>query len=265
MSKAIDLTNRRYDMLVAKRQVHRDNDKHHAYWECECDCGNIVIVRKDSLESGHAKSCGCMEKKYKKHGYSYTKLYGIFQNMKDRCYNPNNQAYPSYGGRGITICPEWLQDGGVENFIKWSYENGYVDGKSRAQQSIDRKDNDKGYSPDNCRWVNKDIQNYNKRCTRKIVIDGEEKTILDLHNEYGISITALRGRYQRYTKGKITIEELISKEKLINRPQQILITVDGVTQNLTEWEKETGISRKTIANRYRKGARSYEDLFKKGW
>lgn len=265
MSKAIDLTNRRYDMLVAKRQVHMDNDKRHAFWECQCDCGNTIVVRKDSLEGGYVKSCGCMEKKYKKHGHSHTRLYGIFHNMKDRCYNPNNQAYPSYGGRGITICPEWLQDGGVEKFIKWFYENGYIDGKSRAEQSIDRKDNDKEYSPDNCRWVNKDIQNYNKRCTRKIVIDGEEKTILDLHNEYGISITTLRTRYQRYIKGKITVEELISKEKLINKPQQMLITVDEVTRNLTEWEKETGISRKTIANRYRKGARSYEDLFKKGW
>lgn len=262
MSKAIDLTNKRYGMLVAKRQVYRENDKHHAFWECKCDCGNLVIVRKDSLESGHAKSCGCMERK-KKHGYSHTKLYSILQNMKDRCYNPNNHAYSSYGGRGITVCDEWIGEHGAENFIKWSYENGYVDGRKRTEQSIDRIDNDKGYSPENCRWTDKDIQNYNKRCTRKVEICGEEKTLLDIHNEYGVPITTLRQRYRKYINGEITIEELLLKEKIENKPNQILITVNGETHNLSGWERETGISRKTIANRYRNGARRYEELFKK--
>lgn len=264
MSKAIDLTGRRYTMLVARRQVKRENDKQHAFWECECDCGKIIVVRKDSLENGHAKSCGCMTKnKYKKHGYSHTKIYGIWQNMKDRCYNPNNHAYSNYGGRGIKVCDEWLGENGAENFVEWSYKNGYEESENRSELSIDRLDVNGNYEPSNCRWADKDVQNYNKRCTRKVVINGEEKTILDIHKEYGISITTLRQRYRRYINGEISIDEFVSKEKLINKPQQILITVNGVTHNLTEWEKKTGISKKTIANRYKKGARSYEELFKK--
>lgn len=262
MSKAIDLTGRRYTCLEAIRQVINEKDRHHAYWECKCDCENIVVVRKDSLESGHAKSCGCLSK-YKKHGHSYTKIYGILQGMKDRCCNPNNHAYALYGGRGIRVCDEWLGKHGAENFVKWALENGYNENAKRGECTIDRIDNDGNYEPSNCRWADKDIQNYNKRCTRKIIIDGKEKTILDLHNEYGISITTLRSRYRKYIHNEITVNELISKDKLINKPHQINITINGITHNLTEWEKETGVSRKTIINRYRKGARSYEKLFEK--
>lgn len=261
--KAIDLTGRRYERLVAIRRVKNENDIHHSFWECQCDCGNKIVVRKDSLESGNSKSCGCIlrERGLQKHGYSHTRIYGIFQSMKDRCYNPNNHAYHLYGGRGIKICDEWLKS--TEAFVEWAYKNGYVDGKSKSEQSIDRIDVNGDYCPENCRWVDKDIQNYNKRCTRKVVIDGQEKTLLDLHNEYGISIGTLRSRYKKYIKGIFNIEDLISQEKIIHKSNQIIIEVDGEKHNLTEWENITGISRKTIANRYRKGARSYDELFEK--
>lgn len=261
--KAVDLTNRRFGMLVAKERVKSPNGDKKSYWLCECECGNTIITRKDSLENGHAKSCGyCLPNSGKlKHGYSRTRLYSAYSSMKDRCYNPKANAYPLYGGRGITVCDEWLND--PQKFFQWSYENGYEDGKSRAEQSIDRINNDGNYEPSNCRWTDKDTQNYNKRDTRKVYINGGEKTLFDLHNEYGISITTLRTRYTRYKRGQISIEQLVSNEKLINKPQQIIITVDGISHNLSEWERETGISRKTIANRYKKGARSYDELFKK--
>ena len=218
--KRIDLTGKRLAMLVAIRQVDNEKDKNHSFWECQCDCGNRIIVRKDTLVKGYPKNCGCslVENGQQKHGYSYTSIYGILQGMKDRCYNKNNHAYHLYGGRGIKVCDEWLRS--TEAFVKWSYENGYVDGKPKSEQSIDRIDVNGDYCPENCRWVNKDVQNYNKRCTRKVVINGQEKTLLDLHNEYGISIAVLRSRYQRYIKGKCTIDELIYKGKIINKPQQ---------------------------------------------
>lgn len=248
---------------MALRQVHREGDRQHAFWECQCDCGNKIVVRKDSLESGHAKSCGCLLKEigYIKHGYSHTRLYSVFHNMKDRCYNPNNHAYPLYGGRGIKICDEWLND--ITKFIEWAYDNGYNDNKSKVEQSIDRINVDGDYEPSNCRWANKGVQNYNKRDTKRVFIQGKEMTLKEISDEFEIPITWVRTRYQRMKKGLITAEQLISKDKLINKPQQILLTVDGVTHNLTEWEKETGISRKTIANRYKKGARSYDEMFKK--
>ena len=186
--KRIDLTGKRFAMLVAIRQVDNEKDKNHSFLECQCDCGNRIIVRKDTLVKGYPKNCGCslVENGQQKHGYSYTSIYGILQGMKDRCYNKNNHAYHLYGGRGIKVCDEWLRS--TEAFVKWSYENGYVDGKPKSEQSIDRIDVNGDYCPENCRWVDKDVQNYNKRCTRKVVINGQEKTLLDLHNEYGISI-----------------------------------------------------------------------------
>lgn len=256
---AIDLTDKRFVKLVAKERVKSPRGDKKSYWLCECDCGNKIVVRKDSLESGHAKSCGhCYGKM--NHGKSYTRLYSVWANMKQRCNNPNDENYHNYGGRGITVCDEWNN---FEDFYKWSIANGYDENAERGECTIDRIDVNGNYEPSNCRWTNKDIQNYNKRDTRKILINGEEMNLDEIHKEYGISITCLRSRYQRYIKGLITLEEFLSKEKLINKPQQIIITVDGISKNLTEWEKETGISRKTIINRYRKGKRSYDELFKK--
>lgn len=259
--KLINLTGRRFGKLFVVGLDHVQGNR--TYWKVRCECGVEKAMRADVLKS--AKSCGCLSKenKYTTHGRSRTRLYSILQNMKDRCYNPNNHAYALYGGRGITVCDEWLGECGAENFMNWALENGYDENAPRGQCTIDRIDNDKGYSPDNCRWADKDIQNYNKRCTRKIIVDGKEKTILDLHDEYGISITTLRSRYWKYIHDEITVDELISKDKLVNKAHQISITVNGITHNLSEWEKETGVSRKTIINRYRKGARSYEKLFEK--
>ncbi len=263
MSKAKNLTGRRYGRLVALRQIKKETDKKHAFWECQCDCGNKAIVRKDSLENGNSKSCGCilLERGYQKHGYSHTKLYSILYGMKERCYNPNHHAYASYGGRGIEICKEWLDD--TESFIKWAYDNGYKEDLTKNKLSIDRIDVNGNYEPSNCRWVDKDVQNYNKRCTRKIFINGKEKTLLDLHNEYGIPIKTLRSRYAKYKKGLCDIEYLTHIGKIKKRSNQIIINVNGEKHNLTEWEKITGVSRKTIINRYKKGVTSYDDLFKK--
>lgn len=261
--RRVDITGKRYGRLTALR-VDEERTGKRTYWICQCDCGNIIVTRRDSLENGHAKSCGCLPKhKCIKHGKSKAKIYRVWIGMKERCYNKNHQNYNNYGGRGITVCPEWLGEHGIENFIRWSYENGYKENEGRNKLTLDRKDVNGNYEPSNCRWADKDTQNYNKRCTRKIIVNGENKTILDLNREYGVSISTLRARYKKYINGEICFDELISKEKLVNKPRQILITVEGTTHNLTEWEKETGISRKTIANRYRRGIRSYEELFKK--
>ena len=97
----------------------------------------------------------------KTHGKSNTKLYEVWKAMRRRTKRENSQAYENYGGRGIGICEEWEKD--FETFYKWAIENGYREGLS-----IDRKDNNKGYNPDNCRWTTRKVQNNNTRANRMV-------------------------------------------------------------------------------------------------
>lgn len=139
------------------------SDKHHrATWLCKCSCGKETIVNSHNLLHGITKSCGCLShdklvNRNKSHGFSKTPIYKIWTGMKKRCLNKNDKRYESYGGRGISVCTEWLQ---FEVFYNWSVQSGYKDGLQ-----IDRIDNDKGYSPKNCRWVTSLQQACNKRKT----------------------------------------------------------------------------------------------------
>lgn len=179
--------------------------------------------------------------------------------MVDRCHNPDNNAYSNYGGRSITVCEEWRCN--FLNFKKWAIANGYENNKNRKEQSLDRIDVNGNYEPSNCRWADCETQNYNKRDTQRVTVNGIEMTLKEISDTFKISMTCVRSRYQRYKKNLISADELVCQETLVNKPQQILITVNGVTKNLSEWEKETGKCRKTIANRYRAGKRTYEELF----
>lgn len=146
------------------------------FCECKCDCGNKIEVRLDHLKNGHTTSCGCFHKesvsKINKgkptatltHGLSKTRLYGVFRDMKTRCYNSHSKDYKNYGGRGIRICDEWLCD--YTKFAKWAIENGYDENASKMKCTIDRIDNNGNYEPSNCRWVGMDVQNRNQRKRR---------------------------------------------------------------------------------------------------
>jgi len=158
-----DLTNKTYGKLSVIKRV--ENNKHgKSQWLCKCECGGTKIVSGRGLNSGDTRSCGCLRRNSGfKHGLRFTRQYRILQNMKSRCYNPKATKYINYGGRGIKICDEWLdEEKGIENFYNWSIENGYSD-----DLSIDRIDNDGDYEPDNCRWVTYKEQNLNKRNNRK--------------------------------------------------------------------------------------------------
>lgn len=169
--------NERLHQEAIKRQIGRKYgrltvvaydrlEKGNLYFICKCACGTTKSVQKNGLVSGAVTSCGCkLIERNTKHNLAYTRLYKVFRDMKTRCFNPRSKDYKNYGGRGITICDEWLND--FTSFYKWAYENGYDENAPKLACTIDRIDNDKGYFPENCRWVDIATQNRNRRGVKR--------------------------------------------------------------------------------------------------
>lgn len=192
MGKFIDLTGQRFGRLTVIERACPEN-KRRVYWVCRCDCGNYSVVAGDGLKSGGTKSCGCLEKenlerigKMSKHGMSKSKLHRVWRTMKSRCYNTRNEKYNRYGGRGITVCGEWLE---FEPFMQWAFENGYADGLT-----IERIDNDKPYCPENCRWATNKEQANNKSTSHFLTYNGETHTIAEWAEIVGMKRDTLKRR-----------------------------------------------------------------------
>ena len=125
-------------------------------WRCRCDCGKESDITNEGLVSGRTKSCGCWARenlinRTTVHGLHRHPLYSVWWAMKDRCYKSNHKAYHRYGGRGITVCEEWLND--FKNFYDWAIKKGY-----RRGLTIERENNDGNYEPNNCKWTTMDEQ-----------------------------------------------------------------------------------------------------------
>lgn len=185
----VDLVGRKFNKLIVIKRVK--NSGKHTMWKCRCDCGNETIVRADDLKSGCSKSCGCYAREMAtilntSHGGTGTRLYNIWNLMKDRCLNPNNKRYECYGGRGITVCEEWME---FEPFRDWSMSNGYAD-----NLTIDRKDNDGNYEPSNCRWATHKEQANNRSNNHYLTYNGETHTIAEWAEIKGINKDVLRSR-----------------------------------------------------------------------
>lgn len=125
-------------------------------------------------------------------------LYGRWRKMKARCYDPKQYGYHRYGGRGIGICQEWDQD--YSAFEAWAFSSGY-----RPELQIDRIDNDKGYSPDNCRWVPSKVNANNKSDTIRITVRGESLTLSDAMGRYNLTRRALVHRLKLGLSGEALI------------------------------------------------------------
>lgn len=124
------------------------------------------------------------------HGLSKDKFYQVWNGIKQRCYNVNNKNYHNYGGRGITVCDEWYNN--FQAFYDWSMENGYYDGLQ-----IDRIDNNKGYSPDNCRWVDRYANNNNRRNNILFTYNNKTQSLSAWCRELNISYKSCMTRYYR--------------------------------------------------------------------
>ena len=157
--------NKQYGELIVKKYVGKDKYNFPYFW-CECSCGAKKICGLYPLKRGVVTSCGHIQRKNtsdasKSHGLSRSRIYKIYHNMISRCYSETDHQYYCYGGRGITVCNEWLnKENGFMNFYTWAMDNGYKEGLS-----IDRKDVNKEYSPDNCRWSTDLEQARNKTVT----------------------------------------------------------------------------------------------------
>lgn len=172
----IDLTGMKYGRLTVVEFDRLQN--HKTYWKCACDCGLTVIATGNNLRSGNTSSCGCLRRETTrqrgisntKHGESHahrTRLYSIWNGMRQRCENPNRAAYKLYGGKGVSVCDEWKD---YQKFKAWAEANGYAD-----NLSIDRIDSNGNYCPENCRWItlSENVARANKNHATRKVIRGE--------------------------------------------------------------------------------------------
>ena len=141
-----------------------------------------------------------MAMKHVKHGMSYTKIYGVWHGMNERCRNPKSKAYKNYGGKGITVCAEWQE---IIPFYEWAMANGYKEGLT-----IDRIENCGSYEPSNCRWVDRFVQNSNTSKNRYIEFEGRTQTLSQWAREIGIARNTLCGRLKAHS-----IEHALSKKK----------------------------------------------------
>ena len=184
--RKIDLIGQRFGRLLVVSQTKHHGEK--IAWICKCDCGKNTEVTTSKLRNGNTVSCGCHRDEIKKkHGLWGTRLYIIWGNMVQRCTNSNNNNYPNYGGRGISICDEWRND--FKSFYNWAIANGYSD-----NLQIDRINNDGDYEPGNCRWLTA-INNLNNT-SRSVIIrhNGETHTVSEWTRITGINEKTMRNR-----------------------------------------------------------------------
>jgi len=202
----IDLAGQRFGRwLVISRAAYR---RGRAFWLCRCDCGTVREVNARNMMIGESRSCGCavyeeFKARQTKHGQARTRDYGRWASMIDRCHNPRNKYYASYGGRGITVCDRWR-----ESFVNFIEDMGP---RPSDRHSLDRTDNDGPYSPENCRWATKVQQSNNRRSNRMLTYNGQALTLTQWAKIVGISEGTIDSRIRRGYKHEQALTEQVDQ------------------------------------------------------
>lgn len=187
--------------VIEKAEPHvSKGGVHKGQWLCECDCGNIVKVITSNLIAGNSTSCGCYNNEQIKirsvtHGQRHTKLYGVWSNIKLRCYSETNKSYLNYGARGIKMCDEWRDS--FESFSIWAYEHGYNPDASYSECTLDRIDVNGMYCPENCRWATAKEQSNNRTNTLYLTVNNETHTISEWSDITGIKYHTIFARINK--------------------------------------------------------------------
>lgn len=198
MGKFIDLTGQRFgSLLVVSRAANYIDGS--AQWNCRCDCGAMRVIRGSQLRRGERKSCGCvmktvgpknllgyLQKRKEESGIISQRLYRIWKNMCGRCNDPNKDHYSDYGGRGISVSPEWLD---FKCFQSWALGSGY-----KECLTLDRINVNGNYEPKNCRWQTQKQQCNNKRNNIVIEWSGRQLTLKELAETTGLKYSTLYWR-----------------------------------------------------------------------
>lgn len=189
-----NLTSQRFGKLTVLKPTGKKQYGNRT-WLCVCDCGKEITVKGGNLKSGSVTSCGCLlGKNLYKHGMKSTSpIYNIWLGMRDRCNNPNNEAYQYYGGKGISVCEEWddytvFHNDMIESYLLHIAEYG------KDNTSIDRINGDKGYSRGNCRWATNMEQHLNRPNTIFFTHNGITLTLKQWSEKMGIKYMTLYNR-----------------------------------------------------------------------
>ena len=180
---------------------------------------------------------------------SNSRLYHTWQNMKKRCYNKNVPKYKSYGARGIRMCVEWTKD--FQAFSNWAINNGYQD-----DLTIDRIDVDDDYKPDNCRWVPKDEQMWNRTDTLYVTYKDKQYCMSYILRQLGLidHMSTIKKRMKSGTP----FEEAIKKPF----DRRLMIEYNGTVKSIDEWANFYGIKKHTLYRRLTKMKLPFEDAIK---
>lgn len=218
MSMNKDYSGQRFGRITVVRYLEENEREFvNRRWLCKCDCGTIKQINIANLTSGNIRSCGCLQRERMaklnfKHGKWKTKLFNVWIAMRNRCYQKNTKYYINYGGRGVTMCPEWKDD--FNNFEKWALANGYQDGLS-----IDRIDVNGNYEPSNCRWATLKQQANNTRRNHYLTFEGKTQSLQMWADETGISYSAIKTRVAKgwSAKDTLTVPNLQRGQRLYGR------------------------------------------------